>query len=213
MTTVDRDAELRAAFASLSDDAVVADACPSTEHIWDGANGQLPPHETAVLVDHLATCGACAEAWRLARELSPPDARPATGASRLWYWGAAALAVAAALLVFVTTRATETATPIINRGDEDAAIVSVIVDGTALPRDPFTLRWRAKQRPLGYRLEVFTAAMKIVYTAESVEQPQHTVPVQALAQVKAGSQLFWRVVARMPDGSRVASHTFMVTLK
>ena len=56
---------LRDAFAA--DAAASAGDCPSADRIWDAVNGLLDPAAVADLADHMAACGACAEAWRIAR--------------------------------------------------------------------------------------------------------------------------------------------------
>ena len=74
MTPVDPDlTRLRRAFASLSDEDLTA-ACPAAEALWSGARGELPGPEVERLVEHIATCGACAELWRLAAEVEQPEA-------------------------------------------------------------------------------------------------------------------------------------------
>lgn len=213
MNVRDKDVELHAAFTSLSEHALPAGDCPSSERLWDAANGALAPGETGELIDHTSTCGACAEAWRLARELRPPESEVDKSGGRAWYWGAAAVAVAAALLLFVMTRSTRTTAPGIERGNETSAIVPTVAEGTELARDRFLLSWRAKARPIDYQLELFTARMEILYTAEGIVQARHTVPASALAKTPPHSQLYWRVTARLADGKRVASRVFLVIVE
>ena len=83
-------ARLRAAFA-LVEDAPAGDGCPATGEIWgcpatgeiwDGLHGALPPERLREVVDHLASCTACAEAWRIGLLLErPPGAAPAAAVS------------------------------------------------------------------------------------------------------------------------------------
>jgi hypothetical protein len=69
LTTPDADLDrLRRAFA---DDTTSGTDCPPAVQVWEAVNGQLDPADTAAVVDHVASCGACAEAWRLARDLEP----------------------------------------------------------------------------------------------------------------------------------------------
>jgi len=64
---------MRQAFAG--DTAPGAD-CPPADRIWEAVNGELEPVDAAAVVDHVAACGACAEAWRIARELETEGAAP-----------------------------------------------------------------------------------------------------------------------------------------
>lgn len=67
MTQPDGDLDrLREAFAA---DAAPGTAdCPPPDRIWDAVNGLLDPAAVADLAEHIAACGSCAEAWRIARE-------------------------------------------------------------------------------------------------------------------------------------------------
>ena len=63
-------ADLAAALHSSGDLVEPRSDCPLTERIWDAVAGQLPTTERLAIVDHTIECAACAEAWRLAIELS-----------------------------------------------------------------------------------------------------------------------------------------------
>lgn len=80
---VDELDRLRAAFGSSSDGAVSAADCPRPDRIWAAARGEAGRAETRRLVDHTISCAACAEDWRLARELSA-RLEPAARVSAQW---------------------------------------------------------------------------------------------------------------------------------
>ena len=63
-------ADLAAALHSSGDLVEPRSDCPLTERIWDAVAVQLPTTERLAIVDHTIECAACAEAWRLAIELS-----------------------------------------------------------------------------------------------------------------------------------------------
>lgn len=119
MTTVDAELDrMRQAFAG--DTAAGAD-CPPAPRLWEAVHGELDPAEAAVVVDHLSSCGACAEAWRLAREIAPEqtDARPVLPfpvkrrASVVWGLLAAAATVLLAVNAWPLLRGASTpATPV-----------------------------------------------------------------------------------------------------
>jgi hypothetical protein len=72
VTTVDAELDrMRQAFAG---DTAPGVDCPPSIRIWEAVNGQLDPADAAAVVDHVSSCGACAEAWRIARELEVEEA-------------------------------------------------------------------------------------------------------------------------------------------
>lgn len=70
------DEDLRAAFLGAFQTALPTDACPSPETLFDGYHRLLEPEALEALLDHVAECAVCADAWRLAsRTASPPPER------------------------------------------------------------------------------------------------------------------------------------------
>ncbi len=66
---------LRAAFAEPDEASEPRrpDRCPSQAEIWAGVHGELPPGRLREVVEHLAVCSPCAEAWRVALILERPE--------------------------------------------------------------------------------------------------------------------------------------------
>jgi hypothetical protein len=66
---------LRAAFAEPdeADEPRCPDRCPSQAEIWAGVHGELSPGRLREVVEHLASCSPCAEAWRVALILERPE--------------------------------------------------------------------------------------------------------------------------------------------
>jgi hypothetical protein len=62
----DVDDRLRYLFARAFEGALPTDECPAPERLLDAASGALDAEERAAVVDHMAICPVCAEAWRLA---------------------------------------------------------------------------------------------------------------------------------------------------
>ena len=105
MTADPRDRQLRDAFEALSRDAAFTTECPAPERLWAGARGELPPAEVEPLALHVGDCGACAEAWRLARDFGTPAvyAAPAR-AVPVWMPAAAVIVLASGLALFYVSR-------------------------------------------------------------------------------------------------------------
>ena len=59
----------REAFRSLAETAQPTPTCPEPEKLWEAARGEAAPGDLRDVVDHTASCPACAEAWRLAVEI------------------------------------------------------------------------------------------------------------------------------------------------
>jgi hypothetical protein len=173
-------------------------------------------------VDHTAACAACAEAWRLAMEVTPdpiPAVAPPRRASVLaWPAAFAPLAAAAALVLAVgagvwLSRAPGPGTTSEYRGGEAGAIRSLIGDDTALGREDFRLRWTAGPAGSRYDVRVTTESLQAVADVEGLAEPEFLVPAAALSAVPPGSRLLWRVERVRPDGEREASRTFVTRLR
>lgn len=95
------DAELRAGFEALSKQAFATSKCPAGDLLWRGARGEVGVAEVETLALHMAECGACAEAWRVAKEFGTPAkyARPPRGMP-WWIPVAAAIVLAAGLALY-----------------------------------------------------------------------------------------------------------------
>jgi hypothetical protein len=207
---------LRRAWLDLEDAEPPAGACPESERIWEAARGELDAVSIRELVDHVAECSACAEAWRLAAEMAPAGAgqaevEPHPRARRAGPW----LALAASVLLAVTL-----AWPLVDwpwrepieRGGEPG-VESLLADGEALPRHDFELAWRPGPEGAHYDLLVTTPDLEVVYQASDLESASHRVPMGSLDAVPAGGELLWRVEMSHPDGRRVASPAFRVSVR
>lgn len=88
-------------------DGPTGSGCASPETIWQAATGRLDWEQTAALLDHSTTCGACAQAWMLAREFAAemPESDLLTlpfPARRAWP-GLRTLALAAGVVLVIGT--------------------------------------------------------------------------------------------------------------
>jgi hypothetical protein len=68
------DAELDRMRQAFAGDTAAGVDCPPAIRIWEAVNGELAPADAAAVVDHVSSCGACAEAWRIAQELEVEQA-------------------------------------------------------------------------------------------------------------------------------------------
>lgn len=66
------DDDLRAAFRGAFQGSLPTDTCPSPERLFDAYYRVLPFEEIESILDHIAVCPVCADAWRLCSRTSPP---------------------------------------------------------------------------------------------------------------------------------------------
>jgi predicted TIM-barrel fold metal-dependent hydrolase len=66
------DDDLRQAFRGAFQRALPTDACPSPEKLYEAYHRLLPFEETEAVLDHIAECPMCADAWRLAGRTDVP---------------------------------------------------------------------------------------------------------------------------------------------
>ncbi|MCA9489692.1 MAG: hypothetical protein KC621_07200 [Myxococcales bacterium] len=62
------DDDLRYLFAQAFTTGLPSDECPTPEILLDAYHHVLPEPQRLLVIDHLAACAVCAEAWRLARQ-------------------------------------------------------------------------------------------------------------------------------------------------
>ncbi len=206
--------KLREAFASLSETARPTDDCPEPERLWSAAQGEETPGETRELIDHTSSCPACAEAWRLAAHLSDDVPSVQRTRPRTWWRVAAAAAVAVGVLGLLRLADLPTGKPGY-RDAGDNAVVAATGEDVPLPRDAFVLRWDLETPADGtrYDVRVTTEDLRVLAEARGLETPSYQVAAAALAQLPAGSRVFWQVEASLADGDRLTSKTFFVRLE
>lgn len=211
-------ARLRNAFASRAD---IVPPCPPVEGIFAAASGELDAAAARYVVDHTATCGACAEAWRLAVALTHDDNQRAVAAPPVRHtWFAShrpILAAAAAALVITTIglvqylRTADTRVPEYRNVTQSA--ISPLPETAELSRDACRLRWSPAGTGARYTVRVATESLVPIVRVADVDGPEYIVPAAALSEVPAGGRIVWQVDATLPDGRTISSPTFVTTVK
>lgn len=220
---------LRAAFAQ-PDDAPHPDDCPALAEIWEGVHGKLLPERLREVVEHMATCSPCAEAWRLALLMERPaaaeqideqaaeQAAAEDAAADRWarrprwrLYAALATAAAAAFAVVLGVHDFRSGQPppvIAQRGgtaDQATATRWLTPSGAVLPRDRAQLRWSGvpgATYDLTVDLEDESGAAKprAIAALQGLKVTEYTVPMPDLAPVPAGAHLYATLTAHLPDG-------------
>lgn len=213
---------LRAAFAQ-PDDPPHPDQCPADSDIWEAVHGKLPPSGLREIVEHLASCSACAESWRMALALERPTEVEATPAENLpprllvlrrrWWRVSGGLAAAAAALFalvigFHGGRRGEAPMVIAQRGavETRTAVRWLTPDESTLPRSGARLRWLG---PPGATYDLTVELIDErggtkpvpIAAARSLAATEYTVPGSELVKVPAGALLHVTLTVHLPDGS------------
>jgi len=231
-TTKEIDA-LRRAFAADEPSEAPGAECVDDARIWAAVHGELPIEEIHGVVEHLATCPACAQSWRFAMHLGdrpeaaegdvPNRSFAARRSVRPWAPALRSLAAAAVLVLAVGLgfhllrdeaprhrgAVPESETPAIVPGP---TLESLLPAAESLPRESFVLRWSEVEGAV-YDLYVTTADLDEIVVARGLEGASYQVPQEVLAAVPTGVELYWRVEARQRDGDTLHSGTFIIRIE
>jgi hypothetical protein len=214
------DDQLREAFALSDSLRGPREACPSPERLWESAREDLGAGENEIVVRHLATCAACAAAWRVARDLAGGDAAAAApviarrrAGWREWMPLAAAamlIVVAGIALQYVDLRPTS---PPAYRAEEALSIRPSSESLRPMPRDRFLLRWSAGPAGTSYDVRVIARGRPPLARGVRLTQPEFQVPAAAFDSIPARTKILWQVTAYLPDGRVSDSATFIAELE
>jgi len=205
---------LRAAFAEPDGDPPQPELCPSTEEIWAGVHGELALARLRDVVEHLASCSSCAEAWRIALLLERPETAAAAeeaGSAEDAPAGALAAAAAAAVLAvglgvhFSGER--DGPTIVAQRGGSEPRTATqwLTTKDAALPRSGARLLWRGPpgasyDLTVGLVDERGIAPPISIAAAHGLTAAEYTLPARALERLPAGADLHATLTAHLPDG-------------
>jgi hypothetical protein len=194
--------------------------CPDPAELFEAASGNLSREQRMMLLDHVAQCAECTEAWRIAMELGARPVETKFSASnspkRISMMPSRRLAIAASA---VLTVGVGTYLGLSMRNDapqyRDAAELPAPTSQVtgSLPRDRFVLRWSPGPPGSTYSVRLSTADLAMLLEQENIAGSEFTVPASALAQVKSGDRLLWQVELHLPNGQRIASETQVVSLQ
>ena len=195
---------------SARDQSTAHEQHPEAQELYEAASGNLERERRLQIIDHVAKCAECTQAWRIALEAGAREARvPVTRRPR--HFALAASVILAVGLVTYLVIPVDQRTPQYREGVDPLAPVSAI--GVTLPRDRFVLRWSAGPPGTTYLVRLSTADLVPLLDQSDIAATELIIPSSVLANVKAGDQLFWQVEARLADGRRVASHTYVVRVE
>jgi hypothetical protein len=213
---------LREVFEARSTPMRSGESCPKPQAIWDAVRLEAAPGQRRAVGLHVVSCPACAEAWRLAADVSSHalgkviEYRPPSPAAATEHgWGRVVAAVAAILLgaVLFSVRDTgRTVAPPVYRADVHTPIRSLLPDDRPVPRESCVLRWEGPQGSR-YDVRVATDDLDVLAEAFGLETGEFVVPPASLSDLPAGTAIVWQVHADLPDGTRLASAAFRLEIR
>lgn len=203
-------ARLRAALASVAGEG---QRPVDAERIFEAIHGRLDVKERQAIVDELTSSPDAAEAWRLAREMTPEPAIHGSAPTRSWRW----LAVAAAAVVAVGVgwqvagpwrRAPEP----VYRGVDSRAITAALPASALLPRAQPVLRWTGVEGAR-YRVRVLTPDLQVLEASWESPTAEYRLSDETLQRIAPGSEILWQVEGRIPGDAVIVSPTFRVRVE
>lgn len=226
-------ARLRAAFTgaaapTAAGSAREADSCPPPDRIWLGVRGELPPDELRGLLDHIATCQACVEDWRIAKEfeaesgtgesLGPEEilrAQPRRVERSRWsrlqsrFAAAAAVVLVSAVGFQLYTRPE----PSFRSGSSTRVVESILKSGSALPRERFVVPWKPVNGAVSYTFEATSPKVMKPLFVKSITSPSVQIPPADLETLRSGDEVLCTIKPFTSDGTMLPFKTIQLRVQ
>ena len=172
-------------------------ACPSDDRLAALACGDVSEDDRRRIADHVTTCRACADTYRLLLELHQEAGR-ASHAAPPWRWKSAGIAAAAilataALLVFWQVRASRSG-PSSFEDEVRGPIASVQPPHrAALSTPPEEFIWPAQTGATAYRLRLYDSGGDPVWEPPPVNDTRLRLSAETAGSLQSGRAYFWVV--------------------
>ena len=188
-------------------------ACPPAEQLFEAASGGLDREQRLKIVDHVSQCAECTQAWRLAMEVGarPVSSGADSGRARISNFAMAASVILAVGLTTYFVRQGPEESP--QYRDAAHRLAPVSRTGDKLSRNSAALRWSPGPKGSTYAVRLTTADLVLVLEKQDITSVELAVPAAVLEKMRSGEQLLWQVEVRLPDGQRIESETYVVTLE
>lgn|GEM_PF-1901828 len=192
---------------------------PDPELLWRAYQGELPAAQAVDVIDAAAREPGGHE--ELALLVALHDELGATGtpkeAPTSRGWMIAAVAIAAALLVWVLRPADPSTEVELGdaeyRSGQPDILRSLVPSDAALPADAFDLRWEGLSGECTYRLRASTAELEVLFDRGGLDEPAVRIPATALADAPSGAIILWQAEVRCEDGRTGRSATHKARVK
>ncbi|MFQ5524641.1 MAG: hypothetical protein ACE5GX_00135 [Thermoanaerobaculia bacterium] len=216
MTVTSEEVErMREAFMQFGAQDIPSQDCPPAGEIMDAVRDELDPSALRRVLGHVASCGACTEAWRLAEEVEksePADARASRSVSLGWQKAASVLAAAALVVVIGLVIGQPLQGPEPVTRSAGVAGVKLEIGSEPLPRDKCLLRWTAYE-DARYEVIVSTEDLDAVSKAVDLDRPEYLVPAELLPADRSIERLLAYIEVQRPGEGTIASGTFPFSVR
>jgi len=207
---------------ALAGESAIRPEC-DPDGVWRAVQGDLPTREFVQLVDHASECPTCAGWWAMAKTLQDEDplmAEPVGHVVELsqrrtvrWFAPTALAFAVAAAAVFAVNAPKPTGGQVY-RDAQSSAVVLMVADGAALPRDAMRLAWHPIAEDALFSLTVLhPTTFEVLHQAHGLQSETHTVPAHALSDLRSGAQISWWVTAHRSDGAEIRSETRLIEIQ
>jgi hypothetical protein len=198
---------LRAALARLGEEKEWPE--PDSERVFSALHGDMSAEDRREVVDELIRNPRAAEAWRLARELQPPEGTRSPKTWRQWAWlpvAATLVLLAGAAWQFGPWRSEP-----VYRSAEPRTIAPLLPGGNRVARAEPVLRWTAIEGAR-YRVRVLTPSLEPLAESELLDTAEYRLPPEVIRAVPPGGSILWQVEAHVRGSSGLLSATFTTPL-
>ena len=203
---------LARAFAAREGKRDTSSACPPAEQLFEAASGGLDREQRLKIVDHVSQlrgmCNGVATGDGARRAAREPAGRPER--ARLPRFAVAASVILAVGLTTYFVREGHQESP--QYRDAAHQLAPVSRTGDRLSRNSAVLRWSPGPEGSTYAVRLTTADLVLVLEKQDITGVELAVPAAMLEKLPSGEQLLWQVEVRLPNGQRIASQTYVVTL-
>lgn len=204
---------LREAFASAADEG--SPDAVDAGHIFDALHGSMSVHEREAVIEEMLINPAAAQAWRLARELSPETVAQTPSAAprhdRRWATPFAWMSMAAAAVLAVGVSwmllSRQSVEPVYRT--VETRTITADMPGATLSRAEPVIRWRGIEGAR-YRVRVLTPELDVLEESAESDAREYRLSAETLRLVAPGNRILWQVEGRVPDESVIVSPTFTI---
>lgn len=200
---------------------VSSEPCPDIEALARCVMGELPRYDRDRIVEHAASCSACAEALKqiltlsdqtekASAELAAAEARRRPGAlsnaGPLWkkpaFWPVFAVSSGLVLILALIVLAPGYRNlPSTRSASGEGVVLLSPESGAELAKAGLVLRWQGLPKARSYRVELFDSSFRLIWRSGGLDGTESALPDEAVRKLIPGQRYYWAVTA-LTEGRR-----------